>query len=46
MSDNGAAPFTRFEIKPQWTTDNDLLYNENMHVYLYRYQGGSYMVEQ
>lgn len=46
MSDNGAAPFTRFDIKPQWTDDNDFLYNENMHLYLYRYQGGSYMVEQ
>jgi len=46
MNDNGAAPFTRFEVKPQWTSDMDLLYNENQHLYLFRYQSGSYMVEQ
>lgn len=46
LGDNGVAPFTRFDIKPQWDGKDDLLYNENKHIYLYRYQGGSYIVEQ
>jgi hypothetical protein len=45
QSDLGGTAFTRLEIKPQWTKDRDFLYNENEHVYLYRYKAGSYMVE-
>ncbi|XZF15414.1 ABC transporter substrate-binding protein [Chitinophagaceae bacterium MMS25-I14] len=45
-SDNGSAQFTRYDVKPAWSSGNDLLYNENNHVYLYRYQSGSFMVEQ
>ncbi len=46
MSDNKTAAFTRFDIKPQWNKEMELLYNENEHIYLYRYQSGSYLVEQ
>lgn len=46
LRDNGTAPFTRFDIKPVWDEENDkFLYYENKHLYLYRYQGGSFMVE-
>jgi hypothetical protein len=43
--DNDDAAFTKFLIKPQWNKDLDFLYNQNEHLYLYRYQGGSYMIE-
>jgi hypothetical protein len=46
VSDNGSTTFTRFEIKPQYNAQQDLLYNENEHIYIYRYQGGSFFVEQ
>jgi hypothetical protein len=46
MSDRSNTLFTRFEIKPQWGRQQELLYNENEHIYLYRYQSGSYLVEQ
>lgn len=46
LSDNGAAAFTRYEIRTRRDKNNDLLYSENQHLYLIRYQGGSYMVEQ
>ncbi len=45
MGDNSGAPFTRFQVKPKWNKDLELLYNENLHVYLYRYQNGSCKVE-
>lgn len=44
--DNGGAPFTRFDIKEVKAPDGKLRYYENKHLYLYRYQGGSYMVER
>jgi hypothetical protein len=40
------APFTKFDIKPKWSGDNDLLYQENQHVYLYRYRDGSFSISQ
>ncbi len=43
--DNGGAPFTRYEIKPVKGPDDKLKYQENRHLYLYRYHSGSYMVE-
>ncbi|PZF74773.1 ABC transporter substrate-binding protein [Taibaiella soli] len=46
MGDNNAAPFTRYDIKLQWDSEKNLLYNENQHLYMYRYQSGSYMIEQ
>jgi len=44
--DNSTAVFTQYEIKPARDKDGELLYNENRHLYLYRYQGGSHMVEE
>jgi len=38
--------FSKYEVFSQWTTDNDLLYNENTHYYIYRYQGGSFMISE
>ncbi len=45
-SDNGAAPFTRFDMKLSTDRDGSPQYYENEHVYLYRYQSGSFSVEQ
>ena len=45
VSDNTVS-FSKYEITTQWTKNNDLLYNENTHYYLYRYQSGSYMISQ
>ncbi len=44
--DNGAAPFTRFDLRPAVSDDEYTDYFENSHVYLYRYQSGSFSVEQ
>lgn len=46
VSDNSTAIFTRFDVKPRWDKDDNLLYNENTHLYLYRFEGGSFSVEQ
>lgn len=46
ISDNSFSPFTKFEVKPQWDDNEELLYNENKHIYLYRYQSSSYSVVQ
>lgn len=43
VQDNNVT-FSKYEVETQWTTDNDLLYNENTHYYIYRYQDGSYMI--
>jgi hypothetical protein len=44
--DSGAAPFTRFDMKLQKDDNDKTKYYENSHVYQYRYQGGSFSVEQ
>lgn len=36
---------SKYDIQPQWTENNDLMYNENVHYFIYRYRGGSYMVD-
>jgi hypothetical protein len=46
QTDNGGSIFTRYEVKPQWNNKQELLYNENEHLYFYRYQSGSYTIEQ
>ncbi|OSZ78166.1 hypothetical protein CAP35_07855 [Chitinophagaceae bacterium IBVUCB1] len=46
FSDNGAAPFTRFDVKLKKDKNDKLLYQENKHIILYRYQSSSFMVEQ
>lgn len=45
LQDTDGAAFTKFDVKPQWTQDNDLLYLENEHAYFYKYQAGSYTIE-
>ena len=44
--DTGAAPFTRFELKQAADKEGNTAYYENKHVYLYRYQSGSFSVQQ
>ena len=47
INDNKGAPFTKFQIKTEWDKKKEeVLYNENQHLYLYRYQSSSYMIEQ
>lgn len=47
VTNNSKAPFTKFEIKTEWDKSKEkVLYNENQHLYLYRYQSSSYMIEQ
>lgn len=45
-ADNGGAPFTRFDMKAELDAAGNTQYYENQHVYFYRYQGGSFSVEQ
>lgn len=44
--DTGMAPFTRYDIRMTYDADDKPMYNENQHLYLYRYQGSSYIVSQ
>ena len=46
LSDVSAAPFTRYDIQPAWSKENDFLYLENKMLYIYHYQNGGYIVEQ
>jgi disulfide oxidoreductase YuzD len=39
-SDNSAAPFTHFDVRPKWDKDGGILYQENTHVFMTRYEGG------
>jgi hypothetical protein len=43
--DNTSAPFTKFEVKPQVDKDGKIRYDENMHVFLSTYEGGSYKTQ-
>ena len=45
MDDNSQKPFTKYDIKPQWDKNDNLLYLENEKLYMLRYQSSSYMVE-
>jgi hypothetical protein len=42
--DNAAAPFTKFEMKQEWD-NNNFLYDENTHIFLSTYQGGTFRTE-
>lgn len=44
-SDNKNAPFTRFEVKPQWDNAGNILFHENIHVSLSTYEGGVHKAE-
>lgn len=46
IGDVSAAPFTRYEIEPAWSKENDFLYLENDKLYILHYQNGGYVVEQ
>jgi hypothetical protein len=46
LSDAGSAGFTRFDVRPRYDRDASLLYNENKHLYLYRFQSGNFTVDQ
>lgn len=46
IKDVSAAPFTRYEIEPAWSKENDFLYLENGKLYILHYQNGGYVVEQ
>ncbi len=39
-SDNEIAPFTRYEIKPHWDADGNVLYMENTHSGFTKYSNG------
>lgn len=43
--DNSMAIFTLFDLKPKWDKDNNFYYTENKHLYMYRYQAGTMLVE-
>ncbi|MBS1587939.1 MAG: hypothetical protein JSS82_20595 [Bacteroidetes bacterium] len=45
ISDNSMLPFSHYEIKQQRDENGEILYNENEHVYWYRYQDGSFMID-
>jgi len=44
-SDNTTAPFTKFEIKPSWDKNDDLMFNENTRLYLTKYESGNTTTE-
>ncbi len=44
-ADTAGVSFTPLRIELQWDDQGKPLYNENKHLYLYRYQAGSYSVE-
>jgi ABC-type branched-subunit amino acid transport system substrate-binding protein len=46
VADNVGVPFTKFDIKTKWDTDNNLFYQENLNLYWYRYTDGSFTVSQ
>lgn len=46
FSDKSACLFTKYDIEPRYDKDRNFLYNENQHIYLYKYRSSSYIVEQ
>ena len=41
--DNEPAPFTKFEMKPQWDKAGKVLYLENRHLFVHKYDNGTYI---
>lgn len=39
-TDNSTAPFTKFEIKQRRDNEGHILFNENTHIYISKYEGG------
>ena len=44
-NDIAYAPFTKFDVKPRRDNDGHLLYNENTHIFLTKYEGGAHKTE-
>ena len=44
--DNETAPFTKFQLKPQWDKQGNVLYQENRSLYLRKYDNGTYITRQ
>ena len=40
-ADNSTAPFTKFDIKTKWDKNDHVLFNENTHLFVTRYEGGN-----
>ena len=45
INDVSAAQFTRYNIEPEYSEENDFLYLENKKLYIYQYNDGNYSVE-
>jgi len=45
ITDVSAAQFTRYNIEPEYSDENDFLYLENKKLYIYHYSDGNYSVE-
>ncbi len=41
-NDNEIAPFTRFEIAPQWDASGNVLYMENKHIFVHKYESANF----
>lgn len=41
-NDNEIAPFTRFEIAPQWDAAGNVLYMENKHIFVHKYESAGF----
>lgn len=46
QNDTQEALFTRYDMKDEWTKQQDFLYWQNEHVYLFNYAKGACVVEQ
>lgn len=46
QTDIQEAIFTQYEMKGEWTKQQEFLYWQNEHIYLFNYANGSYTVEQ
>ncbi len=46
QADKSGAMFTKFDVKQQWSKNDELLYNVNVQSYIYHYQGGSYSIQE
>lgn len=41
-NDNEIAPFTRFEVAPQWDNAGNVLYMENKHIFVHKYESAGF----
>jgi len=45
VTDVNTAQFTRYNVEPRYSDENDFLYLENKKLYIYHYSDGNYSVE-